>query len=139
MGKPLDPDYWKKYRATHPKYRQRQNTLHRNRRLLMSTEERKRDRGIPKIIVVEQQPIPSLHTGHDLFDHAKAIAAGVVSNDRRTVVYNPLYEDILSEIVVALLEGKSPLTAALTYKYKERAWSINVLTGGDIYSLEKDY
>jgi len=139
MGKPLDPDYWKKYRASHPVYKQRQNKLHQNRRLLMSAEERRRDRGTTKIIVVEQQPIPSLHIGHDLFDHAKAIAAGLVSNDRRTVVYDPLYEDILSEIVVALLEGKSPLTAALNYKYKERAWSKNVLTGGDIYSLEKDY
>lgn len=86
-------------------------------------------------------PIPLLHTGHELFDHAKSIVNKIIKIDTRSVIYNPNYEDAVSETVLALIEGRNPVTAAYTFKATEASWSKNVITGtsyGGLFDLTED-
>jgi hypothetical protein len=113
-----DAAYHRAWRAAHPDYRARQNRLRnarrkRNGRGDRSAEyARRRSRAAP--------PIPSLHQGHELFD----LARGIVGPKRSSLVslHDPLYEDILSEATLALIEGRDPEEAVRAYGARERAF-----------------
>lgn len=131
MGKPTDPHYWSKWRAAHPGYRDREHARLKARRQRMTPQERAADRGRPRP-ALRYEPVPSLHVGHDLFDEAKrhAAAAGI-HPDRRDHVYDPYYEDTVSEVVVALLEGRDPASAIASHRSRHHAWRAHHVTGSD--------
>ena len=83
----------------------------------MTPEERRRDRGRRKA-----RPgypgIPPLHRGHELFDRARRMAR--VTNGFKCLTH-PFYDDLISEIVLGLLEGR-PEAAQKAFLAKERNW-----------------
>ena len=113
-----DAAYHRAWRAAHPEYRKRQNQLRNQRRRLKGRGDRsaeyarRRSRAIP--------PVPGLHVGHDLFEQAREIVG-----PRRTSLvslYDPLYDDLLSEATLALLEGRDAQAAVRSYGARERTF-----------------
>jgi hypothetical protein len=113
-----DAAYYRSWRAAHPEYRERQNRLRAERRRRKGrgdrTQEyaRRRSRALP--------PVPAMHLGHDLFE----IARRVVGPRRTSLVtlYDPLYDDLLSEATLALIEGRDPEDAVRRYGAAERTF-----------------
>ena len=113
-----DASYYRAWRAAHPEYRARQNCLRNERRRLRGRGDRsaeyaaRRSRAIP--------PIPGLHDGHDLFAEARRI----VGPRRTTLVslHDPLYDDLLSEATLALIEGRDAQDAVRRYASRERSF-----------------
>ena len=113
-----DASYYRAWRAAHPDYRARQNRLRNERRRLRGRGDRtaeyaaRRSRAIP--------PVPALHAGHDFFEEARRIVG-----PRRTSLvslYDPLYDDLLSEATLALVEGRDPHDAVRRYASRERSF-----------------
>lgn len=113
-----DAAYYRSWRAAHPEYRERQNCLRAERRRRVGrgdrTQEyaRRRSRALP--------PMPAMHLGHDLFEMARRIVG-----PRRTslvTLYDPLYDDLLSEATLALIEGRDPEDAVRRYGAAERTF-----------------
>ncbi len=94
----------------------------------MSPEERRRDRGRYKPIS-PPEPIPSLHQGHPLFEQALEIARRVFHEDERRYVYDPSFEDLVSEITLALIEGEDPWVTAHHFMRERFNWSVFHVTG----------
>ena len=75
-----DAAYYRSWRAAHPAYRDRQKQLRRERRRRTGRGDRsaeyarRRSRAIP--------PVPGLHLGHDLFELARRIEAGLYAQHR---------------------------------------------------------
>ena len=113
-----DAAYYRAWRAAHPEYRARQNRLRNERRARNGRGDRsaeyakRRSRALP--------PIPTLHVGHDLFE----VAREVVGPRTSTLVHlaDPLYDDLVSEATLALIEGRDPDDAVRAYRARERAF-----------------
>jgi hypothetical protein len=113
-----DAAYHRAWRAAHPAYRARQNQLRNERRRRDGRGDRsaeyagRRSRAIP--------PLPGLHVGHELFERARA----VVGPRRSTLValHDPLYDDLVSEATLALIEGRDPGDAVRSFGARERAF-----------------
>ena len=113
-----DAAYYRAWRAAHPEYRARQNHLRNERRKRHGRGDRTAEyarrlsRAIPSV--------PGLHLGHDLFEQARRIVG-----PRRTgltTLYDPLYDDLLSEATLALLEGRDPADAIRHYRTSEQVF-----------------
>jgi hypothetical protein len=64
--------------------------------------------------------MPGLHHGHQLFEEARRIVG-----PRRTAyvaLHDPLYDDLLSEATLALIEGRDPHEAIRAFGARERAY-----------------
>jgi hypothetical protein len=113
-----DAAYYRAWRAAHPEYRARQTRLRRERRERLGRGDRsaeyarRRSRAVP--------PLLGMHVGHELFDQARKIVG-----PRRTslvILHDPLYDDLLSEATLALIEGRDPDVAIRTYRAREHAY-----------------
>ena len=113
-----DAAYHRAWRAAHPEYRARQNQLRNERRRCKGRGDRsaeyahRRSRAIPSI--------PGLHLGHDLFQLARRIVGP--RRTSLTTLYDPLYDDLVSEATLALLEGRDPHRAVRSYGARERSF-----------------
>src|SRR5262245_42374941 len=113
-----DAAYYRAWRAAHPEYRARQVRLRNERRRLHGRGDRaaeyaaRRGRPIP--------PLPGLHHGHALFERAR----GIVGARTTTLVSlaDPLYDDLVAEATLALLEGADPAEAVRRYRAREAAF-----------------
>ena len=108
MGKPRDPDYWKRWRAAHPEYRQREAERSRARKQAMTPEERRRDRG-------RRKPVPPIEPLPPLFPGLQRGAAIAFWDDE-------LRMDLAQERALAELEGADPDLAAREYGKREMDW-----------------
>jgi hypothetical protein len=113
-----DAAYHRAWRAAHPEYRARQNRLRAERRRRQGRENRS--------VEYARRPsrarpsIPRLHVGHELFELARRIVG-----PRRTslqTLYDPLYDDLVSEATLALIEGRDPTEAIRRYGARERSF-----------------
>jgi hypothetical protein len=113
-----DAAYYRAWRAAHPEYRARQNQLRAERRRLHGREDRSREYARRRQRATP--PIPPLHDGHDLFDRARQI----LGPRRTTLVFlhDTLYEDLMSEATLALIEGRDPRDAIRVFRSRERAF-----------------
>lgn len=73
---------------------------------------------------VYDEPIPDSHTGHPLFGAAARLLArlGIHRDSYLNTIHDPLWEDAASEVVLAILEGRSPTTAARRWIADERQY-----------------
>lgn len=110
-------DYWREYRR-------RWRAAHR----VTENARKARNRAIPgwrlahepdhRPPVAAPEPFPSLHTGHPFFEQARAF----VRPGSMAVWHDPLPDDLMSEAVLALLEGRDPAGAVARYARTERVW-----------------
>ncbi len=110
--------YYRAWRAAHPEYRTRQNRLRNERRRRCGRGDRSAEyAGRPSRAI---PPMPGLHLGHRLFERARQIVG-----PRRTTLVNledPLYDDLVAEATLALIEGRDPEDAVRAYGARERAF-----------------
>lgn len=108
-GKPRDPDYWRKWRAAHPEYRERQRELRNRRR----AEQGRGDRSA-EYAKKRREPVPPLP---ELFPD-------LVPRRRTTLLFRD--EDLRRELrqvrELALLEGANVLNAVRSFARREREW-----------------
>ena len=119
-----DAAYYRAWRAAHPDYLARERERMRARKRSLTPAQRRTERGPERRCVVPCEPIPPLHCGCDMFDHAKSIAK--VSNGYRFLEH-PYYDDLVSEIVLALLEKRSAAKARRDFLDLELAWLRRVI------------
>ena len=122
-----DAAYYRAWRAAHPEYRARQNRLRADRRRRNGREDRSREyarrrerRQCERHMRQADAPVPALHLGHDLFEVARQIVG-----PRRTafvLLHDPLYDDLVSEATLALIEGRDPHEAVRAYGARERSF-----------------
>lgn len=109
--------YYRDWRAAHPEYRERQNALRKARRAVQSRDRRSEYAQRPSRAIV---PLPAPFLGHPLFDAARAIVG--MDRGTLTMLHDPLREDLLSEAVVALVEGRDPSEAVRRFRAIENGW-----------------
>lgn len=110
--------YHRAWRAAHPAYRARQNRLRAERRRRDGRGDRSAEYARRRSRAAA--PMPGLHHGHPLFEEARRI----VGPRRSTLVvlHDPLYDDLLSEATLALIEGRDPHEAIRAFGARERAY-----------------
>jgi hypothetical protein len=114
MGRPASPDYWRRWRAEHPAYRERERERGRARRRAGYRSPKTRRPG------VAAEPIAV--ATHPLLVWARNLATDLVRRDRRARLSDELYPDVVAELVLARLERKDPVAGATAWLRKERSW-----------------
>jgi hypothetical protein len=113
-----DAAYYRAWRAANPEYRARQNRLRNERRARNGRGDRSAEyarrpsRAMP--------PIPALHTGHPLFEQARVVVGPRVTS--LVQLHDPLYDDLISEATLAIIEGRDPEDAIRVYGSRERSF-----------------
>ena len=114
MGRPASPDYWRRWRAAHPAYRDRERERAKARRQAgYRSPKTRRARAVVEPIEVELHP---------LLTWAQELAAGIVREDGRARLSDELYPDVVSEILLARLERQDPVARATAWLRAERSW-----------------
>lgn len=130
MGGKVAAEYYRKWRASHPEYRARQNELRRKRREGgrgdRSTEyarRRERDR--------ERRLRRDGDNGHllesSLVRRARKIATSRLKPDCRASVYDDRHDDLVCVVILALCDDQDPYEAMrrfLTEEWRYRFWCI---------------
>jgi hypothetical protein len=113
-----DAAYHRAWRAAHPEYRARQNRLRNERRARNGRGDRSAE--YARRPSRAQPPAPGLHVGHELFEQARK----VVGPRATTLVqlHDPLYDDLVSEATLAIIEGRDPKDAVRAYGARERSF-----------------
>lgn len=71
----------------------------------------------------ELPPIPARHVGHELFDRAAELVPRIRTAFVELVSREEeMFDDCRSEAVLAMLEGRDPLTAVRAYRARESNW-----------------
>jgi len=111
MGKPLDPDYFKKYRASHPEYAARDRARRNLRRYAHGPRDRSAEYA-RRNALRNHAPAEPLQQLYPDLNHGTSVAFWE----------DELRMDIEQEKILAVLEGKDPEKAAKTYATRELAW-----------------
>jgi hypothetical protein len=114
MGRPASSDYWRRWRAAHPAYRERERERARARRRTgYRSPKTRRPRVVIEPMVVAPDP---------LLTWAQQLATGLVHEDRRVLLSDELYPDVVGEILLAKLERQDPVARATAWLRAERSW-----------------
>ena len=113
-----DASYCRAWHAAHPEYRARQNRLRNERRRRVGRGDRSAEYARRPSRALPQAP--SLHVGHPLFERARQVV-GPRTTTLESLV-DPLYDDLVSEATLALIEGRDPKAAVRAYGARERAF-----------------
>ena len=114
MGRPASPDYWRRWRAAHPAYRERERERARSRRQVGYRSSKTRR---PRV-----DTEPMIVAPHPLLTWAQQLATSLVHEDRRVRLSDELYPDVVSEILLAKMERQDPVARATAWLRAERSW-----------------
>jgi hypothetical protein len=114
MGRPASPDYWRRWRAAHPAYRERERERAKARRRAGYRSPKTRR---PRVEPDHVEPEP-----HPLLVWAQALATDLVREDGRPRLSDELYADVVGEILLARLERQDPVARARAWLRAERSW-----------------
>ena len=114
MGRRASPDYWRRWRAAHPAYRERERERARSRRQAGYHSPKSRR---PRVVVTPMDVAPD-----PFLAWAQQLAAGLVHEDRRVRLSDELYADVVGEILLARLERQDPVVRATAWLRAERSW-----------------
>jgi len=122
VSKPLDPGYWRRYRATHPGYRERER-IRSASRLVKSHGDRAAQYARRRLRLLRDRGDNGItEQGHPIMDQAMAVASRYVKRDQRTVLYDPTWEDAVMVAALAICRGEDPGHAVGDYVRVERSW-----------------
>jgi len=110
--------YWRRWRADHPEYRARQRELRNARRRKYGRGDRSREYARRKSRAGE--PLPPKHEGHWFFEIARGVVGPRITGFHS--LEDPLYDDLLSVAVLAILEGEDVKAAVDAYRRAELSW-----------------
>ena len=114
MGRPASSEYWRRWRAAHPAYRERERERARARRRAGYRSPKTRR---PRVVAEPVEPEP-----HPLITWAQELAAGLVREDSRARLSDELYADVVGEILLARIEREDPVARATAWLRAERSW-----------------
>ena len=79
-------------------------------------------------------PLPPSHAQHPLFDRAWEILdrLGIRRDSHLVAIHDPRWEDVCSEVVLALIEGRDPIAAARAVLATERRHAARSVALGDL-------
>ena len=111
MGKPLDPDYFRKYRAAHPEYAERDRAYRRQRKTRAPRPDRTAEyaKRNAQRMTTPYEPLPLLYPH---LQYGKAVAFWD----------DELRLDLEQERALAEWEGRDPAEAVRAYRARERNW-----------------
>lgn len=120
MGKPSDPGYWRRWRAAHPEYRQREaaRSAQRRRRVPRGDRSEEYRRAAAKRPSRAAPPLPQLYPE---LQHGRALSFRE----------DEIRMDVAQERALALLEGRDPDQAADAYWARETSWLNHTAPLGD--------
>jgi hypothetical protein len=111
--------YYRAYRASHPELKERYNELRRKRR----AEQGRGDRSAEYRSRARRKAASSGDNGCCLesciVKKAKQLAESVKRPDRRTVLWDDRYEDLVGICILALCEGRDPKAAMRSWLKEE--------------------
>lgn len=107
MGGKVSAEYYRKYRAEHPKYRARERERVRQKRKDHGRGDRSEEYQRRRLRLQERADKGVLLES-SLMRKAKQLALRVKKPDMRDRVYDDTYEDLVCVCVLALCEGKDP-------------------------------
>ena len=119
MGRPASPDYWRRWRAAHPGYRDAgagASSGTATGRLPLA-EDADAHGSVAEPVQVATHP---------LLAWAQELAADLVREDRRAHLSDELYPDVVGEILLARLERQDPVARATAWLRTERSWRHHV-------------
>lgn len=131
MGGKVSAEYYRAYRKAHPELQKRYNELRRQRRATKGREDRTKEYQQRAVTLQRRRGDGGQLLESCIVTKAKALAAQRKKPDRRTVLWDDRYEDLVGECVLALCEGRDPGNAMHTFLKKEwehtwhRAYSIS--------------
>lgn len=108
--KPKDPDYWKKYRAAHPEYRQREIARVRRHKQTHGRGDRHAEYARYYARTVVQKPT---------HEPLPVLFPGLVRGTSVSFWEDELRMDLEQERALALLEGRDPDAAIVAYRKRE--------------------
>lgn len=134
-----DPDYWRRWRAEHPDYVQRERERKRRQRAEgrrgdRSAEYRAR-RAKERAARAAQAALDAEASEHPTLTAARVVAESVVRPDRRSVVVDPLYEDAVAVAAETLwrfryrsraVREAAAIRHVTEYVRSERRWRLAV-------------
>jgi hypothetical protein len=115
MGRPASPEYWHRWRAAHPAYRERERARGRARRKAGYRSPKTTHRLRVEAELIQVAP-------HPLLAWAQELAADLVHEDRRSRLSDELYPDVVSELLLARLERQDAVARATTWLRAEKSW-----------------
>ncbi len=109
-GRPKDPDYWRKWRAAHPVYRDREKERRRLAHRLIAAER----------ICREEEPPQS----HPILEEAMRIVGPLHATRGRAYKFpsEVLYEELVATAALALIEGVDACAAVDAVRKREACW-----------------
>jgi len=123
MGRPKDPDYWRRWRAEHPAYREREKARAKARRAKQGRSWSPKERESQRRRRQRQRADHGwVETHHPVMEQAAAITQQHIRPDHRSLILDPMYEDAHSAAVLALISGEDAHAAVLATIREERAW-----------------
>jgi hypothetical protein len=134
MGKPKDPDYWKKWRAAHPEYKERERERARARRANGERRDRSQEyrnrRVKERAAQAVQECLDREAQEHPLLMEAKEyVRRKGIRPDGRTHVATDYYDECVAEVVLSLLLGQRPQSGYVRAWRARKAWYDHNLTG----------
>ena len=136
MGKPKDPEYWKKWRAQHPEYRERERQrMKRRERGDRSGEHRRRAARLRA--KREAEVHPALQT-HPLLRCARCMVASVMKQDGRLMVYDDVFDEAVAEALYSWALGEDPMEGVRRVRADRKRWRGLHLTGLPVLSSKRD-
>jgi len=141
LGKPKDPAYWKKWRAAHAEYRERERARSQQRRLEgrrgdRSDEYRKRS---ARSRADREAELPPALDAHPLMRCAVCMVSAVMKRDRRDYVFDDLFEDAVAEALLSWASGEDPMVGIKRARSSAIGWRAKNVTGSpDRYVPEVD-
>jgi hypothetical protein len=125
VGKPVDPGYWRKWRAAHPEYRARERERRRGRTRRYDdrrAEYKKQAERRRRLRLREIAENGWVIDHHPLLEQAKEVASSLTTRDRGVVIYEPRWEEAVSVAALALVEGEDPELAVKKHLHRESEW-----------------
>lgn len=119
----MDAAYHRRYRLLH---RDRINARSRARRAAACLAQRQARHRAEVVRRARRRagPLALPYLGHPLFDQARALVGDPWYG---ATLYDPLREDAMSEVVLAILEGRDPAEALARYMAAERVWRVTTV------------
>lgn len=114
---------WYRQRQENRKQRRKADPAHRQRLLEQSRQNwAKNSASWPSLqqryVARPYEPLPNAYHGHELFDQARSVVGAPWYGPK---LYDADKEDVLSEYVLAALEGRNPHDAARAYLARRKA------------------
>jgi hypothetical protein len=122
VGGRVPAEYYRKWRASNPEYRKRQNELRKKRRAEKGREDRQREYANQKVQRRRKNGDNGQLLESSVVRKAREVVLKRRKPDIRNDLYNDAFEDLVGEVVLALCEGKDPGEVMDVWIKEANAW-----------------